>query len=41
MTLINKKKIKLSRAKNNRVYPIKGLDFPNVKRNPDIQLKFK
>ena len=41
MTLINKKKIKLSRAKNNRVYPIKGLDFPNVKRNRDVQLKFK
>ena len=41
ITLINGKKISLSKKKNERSYPINELDFPNVKRNQDIKLLFK
>ena len=38
MTLINPKKFKIKNTKTKRNYPIKGLDFKNRKRGPDIKL---
>ena len=40
MTLINSKKYKTNKNKSKLSYPIKGLDFKNLKRRPDIELKF-
>jgi len=40
MTLINKKKINLSNKKTIFSYPIKELDYPNVKRYEDIKILF-
>ena len=40
MTLINSKKYKTSKDKSKLSYPIKGLDFKNLKRRLDIELKF-
>ena len=40
MTLINSTKYKTSKDKSKLSYPIKGLDFKNLKRRPDIELKF-
>ena len=41
MTLINSKKFKIKNSKTKRNYPIKGLDFKNRKRGPDIQIAFE
>jgi len=41
ITFINDKKVNLSKRKNLSKYPIKGIDFPNVRRNKDIDLFFK
>ena len=41
MTLINPKKFKIKNSKTKRNYPIKGLDFKNRKRGPDIQITFE
>ena len=41
MTLINSKKFKIKNSKTKRNYPIKGLDFKNRKRGPDIQIVFE
>ena len=41
MTLINPKKFKIKNSKTKRNYPIKGLDFKNRKRGPDIQIAFE
>ena len=40
MTFINPKKFKTSKNKSNFKYPIIGLDYKNLKRRPDIKLKF-
>ena len=40
MTFINSKKFKTSKNKSNFKYPIIGLDYKNLKRKPDIKLKF-
>ena len=40
MTLINSKKYKTSKNKSKLNYPIKDLDFKNLKRRADIELKF-
>ena len=40
MTLINSKKYKTSKDKSKLKYPIKDLDFKNLKRRPDMELKF-
>ena len=40
MTFINSKKFKTSKNKSNLNYPIIGLDYKNLKRRPDIELKF-
>ena len=40
ITLINSKKYKTSKDKSKLNYPIKGLDYKNLKRRPDIELKF-
>ena len=41
MTLINPKKFKIKKHKTTRNYPIKGLDYRNFKRGPEIQISFK
>ena len=41
MTLINPKKFRIKNTKTKRNYPIKGLDFKNRKRGPDIQITFE
>ena len=41
MTLINPKKFKIKKQKTTRNYPIKGLDYRNYKRGPEIQISFK
>ena len=40
MTLINPQKFKIKNKKTKRTYPIKGLDFKNHKRRPDIKINF-
>ena len=40
MTFINSKKFKTSKNKSNFKYPIIGLDYKNLKRRHDINLKF-
>ena len=40
MTLINPKRFKVKNSKTKRNYPIKGLDFKNRKRGPDIKIIF-
>ena len=40
MTFINSKKFKTSKNKSNLSYPIIHLDYKNLKRRPDIELKF-
>ena len=40
MTLINPKKFKIKNIKVKRNYPIKGLDFKNWKRGPEIKINF-
>ena len=40
MTFINSKKFKTSKDKSNLNYPIIGLDYKNLKRRADIELKF-
>ena len=40
LTLINIKNIEFIQKKNLNTYPIKGIDFPNVRRNNDIDLNF-
>ena len=40
MTLINSKIYKTNKNKSKLSYPIKGLDFKNLKRRQDIELKF-
>jgi len=40
MTLINPKKFKIKNIKVKRNYPIKGLDFKNWKRGPEIEIAF-
>ena len=41
MTLINPKKFRIKKQKTTRNYPIKGLDYKNYKRGPQIQMSFK
>ena len=41
MTLINPKKLRIKKQKTTRNYPIKGLDYRNYKRGPEIQISFK
>ena len=41
MTLINPKKFRIKKQKTTRNYPIKGLDYRNYKRGPEIQVSFK
>ena len=41
MTLINPKKFRIKKQKTTRNYPIKGLDYRNYKRGPEIQISFK
>ena len=41
MTLINPKKFKIKNNKTKRSYPIKGLDFKNRKRGPNIKISFE
>ena len=41
MTLINPNRFKIKNSKTKRNYPIKGLDFKNRKRGPDIQITFE
>ena len=40
VTLLNSKKIFVNRQKSRKIYPIKGLDFKNLKRRQDIKIKF-
>ena len=40
MTFLNHKKYKIEDHKTNFKYPIPNLDYPNLKRNPDITLRF-
>ena len=40
VTLINPKKFKIKNSKTKRNYPIKGLDFRNHKKGPDIKVIF-
>ena len=40
MTLINSKKYMTNKSKSKLSYPIKGLDYKNLKRRPDIELNF-
>jgi len=40
LTFINTKLFKFFNKKNNNDYPIKNLDYPSVKRNKDIKLRF-
>ena len=40
LTFVHKKFFKFKRKKNNKKYPIKGLDNPNLKRAKDINLYF-
>ena len=40
LTFTHKKFFKFKRKKNNKKYPIKGLDNPNFKRGKDIELNF-
>jgi len=40
MTFLNHKKYKIENCKSNFQYPIPNLDYPNLKRNPDIELRF-
>ena len=40
ITFINSKKFKTSKNKSNLSYPIISLDYKNLKRRPDIKLKF-
>lgn len=40
ISLLNKKKFKISKNKSNYSYPIGGLDFSNLKRRKDIKLIF-
>ena len=41
MTLINPKKFKIKNRKTTRNFPIKGLDYKNRKRGPEIKISFK
>lgn len=41
ITFVNSKKIKYMKNKNIKNYPIKGLDYPSVKRRVDIPIIFK
>ena len=41
MTLINPKKFRIKKQKTSRSYPIKGLDYKNRKRGPEIKISFK
>tara|TARA_Y100000768_G_C23796046_1_gene594860 strand:- start:47 stop:829 length:783 start_codon:yes stop_codon:yes gene_type:complete len=40
MTLINPKKFKIKNQKTKRNYPVKGLDFKNRQRSPEIKIIF-
>jgi len=40
ISLLNKKKFKISKNKSNYSYPIDGLDYSNLKRRKDIKLIF-
>ena len=40
ITFLNKKRFKISKKKSKNRYPIKGLDFGNLKRRDDINLTF-
>ena len=41
LILINPKKFRIKKQKTTRNYPIKGLDYRNYKRGPEIQISFK
>ena len=40
ISLLNKKKFRISKSKSNYSYPISGLDYSNLKRRKDIKLIF-
>ena len=41
LTLINKKYLSIKKRRNFNKYPIYGLDYPNLKRKKDIDLRFE
>jgi len=41
LTFVNCKKIKCDKGNSKYLYPIKGLDYPNIPRLKDIKLNFK
>ena len=41
ITLINKKYLSIKKRRNFNKYPIYGLDYPNLKRKKDIDLRFE
>ena len=41
LTFVNCKKIDVTLKKNTYFYPIKGIDYPNVKRHKDVKLTFE
>lgn len=41
LTFVNTEKIEINLDKNTNLYPIKGIDFPNVKRHKDVELIFE
>ena len=41
LTFINSKKININNEKNTNFYPIKGIDYPNIKRHKDVKLTFE
>lgn len=40
MTFVNKNFVNISKKLTNNKYPIKFLDYPNLKRREDLSLKF-
>ena len=41
LTFINSKKVNINNKKNTSYYPIKGIDYPNIKRHKDVKLIFE
>jgi hypothetical protein len=40
VTFLNNRLCKVGKKKSNQIYPIKGLDYPNDFKKPEINLKF-
>ena len=41
LTFINSIKVNINNEKNTNYYPIKGIDYPNIKRHKDVKLIFE